>query len=428
MSVDHPNIVKFYEVYEDELFMHLVMELCRGGDLLEHLCNSNVYTEATAAKVLSKLLAGVNHLHHQHFAHRDLKPENFLFTTNKPDAEIKLVDFGLAVKFEPGVPMKSLVGTPYFVAPEVLRGRYSNSCDVWSLGIVFYMMLTGEPPFTGRNVTEVYQKASMGVIDFSKPEFENISPEAKDLLSKMLNVSPRTRISLDDALGHKFFLMNADTNTQRLTLSAMSNLKRWHAPQLLQREALKVILKMMTPESIEELKNAFVAMDRKGTGFITVEELKQALAESGLKLASDEIGRVISSFDYSENGRINYSEFLLATLDKKQVLDEAALHTAFKFFDIDNSGHISIEDITNALIRTGVTVPKEELTGIVNKWGRGATITYEQFKKMMSAIEVEASPLRLAEDGSLVSTFFLSPKEFSAPSSATLEVIIDTSS
>lgn len=170
MSVDHPNIVKFYEVYEDESYLHLVMELCRGGDLLENLCSSTVYTEATAARVLSKLFAGVNHLHHLHFAHRDLKPENFLFSTKASDNEIKLVDFGLAVRFEAGLPMKSLVGTPYFVAPEVLRGRYTQSCDVWSLGVVFYMMLTGEPPFTGRNVTEVYQKATSGVIDFTKDE------------------------------------------------------------------------------------------------------------------------------------------------------------------------------------------------------------------------------------------------------------------
>lgn len=257
--------------------------------------------------------------------------------------------------------------------------------------------------------------------------FASISSEAKDLLRKMLNVSPRTRISLDEALGHKFFLMNADPNTQRLTLEALSNLKKWHAPQLLQREALKVILRLMTPESIEELKNAFVAMDRKGTGYITLEELKLALSESGLKIAAVEIERVLSSFDYSQGGRINYSEFLLATLDKKAILDEAALHTAFKFFDVDNSGQISIEDITNALVRTGVSVTKDELTSVMQKWGRGTSITYEGFKRMMGAIEREASPLRLAEDGSLVSTFFLSPKDFSEPSSATLEVIIDTS-
>lgn len=198
----------------------------------------------------------------------------------------------------------------------------------------------------------------------------------------------------------------------------MSNLKRWHAPQLLQREALKVILRLMTPESIEELKNAFVAMDRKGTGFITVDELKRALAESGLKLAAEEIGKVISSFDYSADGRINYSEFLLATLNKKQVLDEAALHTAFKFFDIDNSGQISIEDITSALVRTGVTVTKEELTSVMERWGRGAAITYEGFKNMMGAIERDSSPLRIAEDGSLVSTFFLSPGSFPHPAAS----------
>jgi calcium-dependent protein kinase len=208
----------------------------------------------------------------------------------------------------------------------------------------------------------------------------------------------------------------------------MSSLKRWHAPQLLQREALKVILRLMTPESIEELKNAFVAMDRKGTGFITIAELKQALTDSGLRLAVEEIERVLSSFDYSADGRINYSEFLLATLDKKQVLDEAALHTAFKFFDVDNSGHISVEDITNALVRTGVTVSNDELTSVMQKWGRGAAITYEGFKKMMGAIEQEASPLRLAEDGSLVSSFFLSPRTFSQPrSGGVLEVVIDTS-
>jgi calcium-dependent protein kinase len=151
-ELDHPNIIKLYETFEDEKYFHLVMEHCSGGDLYEHICHKGVLTEAEAALVMKKLLLAVNHMHNSYISHRDLKPENILYEGD----EIKVADFGISLKFANSQgEMTSVVGTPYFVAPEVLLSRYGKECDVWSLGVMLFMMLSGMMPFQGENVKEV---------------------------------------------------------------------------------------------------------------------------------------------------------------------------------------------------------------------------------------------------------------------------------
>ena len=143
--VDHPNIIKFYETFEDERYVHIVMEECTGGDLFDHLIQNGQYTEREAASLLEKIIAAINHLHTLHICHRDIKPENFLFAALDRFSDIKIIDFGLATKFGDDQ-MHTVVGTPYYVAPEVLRGNYDQQCDVWSLGVLLYVILAGYPP------------------------------------------------------------------------------------------------------------------------------------------------------------------------------------------------------------------------------------------------------------------------------------------
>lgn len=128
-SADHPNIVRLYEVYEDDKYLHFVMDLCTGGDLLDHLMSNGPLSESKAADYMRKLLQAVNHLHSLNICHRDLKPENFLLSSRGRDAEIKIVDFGMSVKFG-DKDMETAVGTPYFLAPEILRGTYGKECDI----------------------------------------------------------------------------------------------------------------------------------------------------------------------------------------------------------------------------------------------------------------------------------------------------------
>ena len=147
--VDHPNIIKLYEIFEDEKYVHIVTEMCYGCDLFEYSLMSGPLSEKEAGNIMYKLFSGVNHLHALNIVHRDLKPDNVLFTDQNPASELKIIDFGLSSKFEEIADMSTIVGTPYFVAPEVLRKRYVFGSDVWSLGVIMYMLLSGYPPFQG---------------------------------------------------------------------------------------------------------------------------------------------------------------------------------------------------------------------------------------------------------------------------------------
>jgi calcium-dependent protein kinase len=150
-----------YETFEDQKYIHVVTEICRGGDLFDNLLKKVTYTEEEAAKIMRNVFSAVNYLHGLGIAHRDLKPENFLFdrATGDPDAELKIIDFGLSIMESTQLKrMDSCVGTAFYVAPEVLRGKYGKTCDVWSLGVILYMMLAGYPPYIADRRDEVFQQ------------------------------------------------------------------------------------------------------------------------------------------------------------------------------------------------------------------------------------------------------------------------------
>lgn len=167
---DHPNIAKFFETYEDEKYVHIVMELCLGGDLFDNIIKKGHFTENEAAKTMKKVLSAINYLHSLKICHRDLKPENFLFSTEGTHNEIKVIDFGLSTKFGETSDLHSVVGTPFYVAPEVLYGAYNKECDVWSLGVILYTLLVGYPPFRGETSEDIFYQVKKGKLDFKERE------------------------------------------------------------------------------------------------------------------------------------------------------------------------------------------------------------------------------------------------------------------
>ncbi|EPS64871.1 hypothetical protein M569_09910, partial [Genlisea aurea] len=198
----HPNIVSLKETYEDEGAVHLVMELCEGGELFDRIVAKGRYSEAAAAHVTRTIVEVIQDCHRYGVMHRDLKPENFLFANKMEDAPLKAIDFGLSVIFKPGERFNEVVGSPYYMAPEVLRRNYGPEVDVWSAGVILYILLSGVPPFWAETEQGIAQAIIRSVVDLSRDPWPVVSDEAKDLVKRMLNPNPKTRITAQQVLDH----------------------------------------------------------------------------------------------------------------------------------------------------------------------------------------------------------------------------------
>jgi len=220
-EMDHPSVLRFVDVYEDDAYVHIVTELCAGGELFDRIVDDDgapALAEDAAARVLRQVLAAVAHLHARGVAHRDVKPENILFASPAADAPVKLVDFGLAKRHacgRKGAPkMRSRVGTPYYMAPEVLRHRYDEACDLWSVGVVAYILLCGYPPFNGRTDEEVFEAICRGRCHFSKRDWSGVSWEGRDFVRRLLQKEPEKRMTAQQALEHPWIRKHADDDEE----------------------------------------------------------------------------------------------------------------------------------------------------------------------------------------------------------------------
>jgi calcium-dependent protein kinase len=187
-NMDHHSIVNYIESFQDENLFYVVMELCEGVELFAMIENKiqlqGVFTESETAEIMKSLLMAINHCHSKNIAHRDIKPENIIVGS---DGYIKLIDFGLS-KTVHIKELKTIVGSPYYIAPEVLDENYSYECDIWSLGVILYIMLSGIIPFDGANAAEVFKKIRAGQYSFSHKEWSKVSDEAKSLICGMLEI------------------------------------------------------------------------------------------------------------------------------------------------------------------------------------------------------------------------------------------------
>jgi calcium-dependent protein kinase len=385
MSVlDHPNIVRLYETYEDEQYVHIVMDYCGGGDVAERIVYEGAFSEQESAHVMEKILGAVNYLHVHNISHRDLKAENFLYESKKIDSEIKIADFGMSAKFGDNQRMQSLAGTPYYLAPEVLKGSYTKNCDIWSLGVFMFFILSGSYPFRGGNLDEVFENVAGGKLRFDN-SWAKISKEGIDLISAMLVVDPRKRISIKKALVHPWFTQHKKTRPEPVPFHIFNSLKQYKAENKLWQEALKVIVKVLSKEQIADLKKWFIAIDSNNSGSISANELEKAMKLSGYQVAEEEISEIIKNNAYLGEGRINYSDFLIATLDRKKLLNEEVLWQAFKFFDVDNDGTIGFEDMKLAFHKAGNEFTENEIDSLLmgGKLEEFENADFEKFKEIM---------------------------------------------
>jgi calcium-dependent protein kinase len=394
---DHPSIIKLYEIYEDERHIDLVMEECVGGELFDRILSridsGNLYSEKQAANIFKQMMSAVSYCHSQGICHRDLKPENILFLTKDEDSPIKVIDFGLSKIFgdvaknnkQVKKTMQTRVGTAYYVSPEVLKGDYDEKCDIWSAGVILYILLSGDPPFNGENDNEIYRAIAKKKFSFPDKEWKNISEDAKDLIKHMI-CEPDKRYTAQQVLNHKWVTHLAPNAKESLLSINVENLKNYTKQNKLKKAVLTFIASRLGENDVKVLKEIFQNLDSNKDGTLTLDEIKKGIEQLKNPDFKVDINALFKSMDTDHSGRIDYTEFLAACMDKSIYLREERLLEAFKMMDIDSSGKISKEEIKKSLKLDNVD--ESTLDKYIKQYdlnGDGE-IDYNEFLNMMTKI------------------------------------------
>ncbi|KAL8140165.1 hypothetical protein V2J09_006186 [Rumex salicifolius] len=379
-----PNIVELKGAYEDKHNVNLVMELCAGGELFDRIIAKGHYTERAAASLLRTIVQIVHTCHSMGVIHRDLKPENFLLLNKDENAPLKATDFGLSVFYKSGEQFKDIVGSAYYIAPEVLKRKYGPEVDIWSVGVMLYILLCGVPPFWAETEHGIFNAILQAQLDFTTDPWPSISPQAKDLVKKMLNSDPKERFTAYQVLNHPWIKEDGEAPDTPLDNGVLNRLTQFRAMNKFKKLALRVVAGCLSEEEIMGLKQMFKNMDSDNSGTITLEELKQGLQQQGTKLSETEVKQLLEAADADGNGTIDYEEFITATMQMNRMDREEHLYTAFQYFDKDNSGYITIEEMDQALHDYGMHDGRDikEIISEIDSDHDGR-INYDEFVVMM---------------------------------------------
>lgn len=386
---DHPNIIRLFEVYENTNYIYLIMELCSGGELFERLKekvdNGEIYNEKEAAKIFQQIMYAVSYCHSKGICHRDLKADNILFSSREEDSPIKVIDFGYSNKIKDKYEKMTLnCGTIYYMAPEVFKGNYDISCDIWSCGIILYMLLGGFFPFAGNTNAKTQRLILKGKLLFPQ-QFNNVSEEAKDLIKKMLCPVDQ-RLTAQQVLSHPWIIQKGDFKKENFDVNIISSLIRYQRINKLQKAIIQFIASRIDESEIEKIKSIFTNMDINKDGVLTLQELENGLKE--LKELKNEntfknLKALFNSLDTDQNNYIDYTEFITACLCKKSMILENKIRDAFNMFDLDGNGTISKEEFINVLKAQNLN--SENIEKYVNQFdlnGDGS-IDYNEFLEMI---------------------------------------------
>ncbi|KAE9622228.1 hypothetical protein Lal_00032445 [Lupinus albus] len=410
------RIVAFREACEDDNAVHLVMELCEGGELFDRIVARGHYTERAAAAVMRTIVEVVQLCHKHGVIHRDLKPENFLFANKKENSPLKAIDFGLSIFFKPGERFSEIVGSPYYMAPEVLQRNYGPEIDIWSAGVILYILLCGVPPFWAESEQGVAQAILRGLIDFKREPWPSISESAKSLVKQMLESDPKLRLTAKQVLEHPWLQNAKKASNVPLGDVVKSRLKQFSMMNRFKRKALRVIADFLSTEEVEDIKDMFKKMDSDNDGIVSIEELKAGFQNFESQLAESEVKMLLEAVDGNGKGTLEYGEFVAIFLHLKRMANDDHLHKAFSYFDKDGDGYIEPDELRNVLMEDGA----EDCTDVANDifqevdTDKDGRISYEEFVAMMktgtdwrkasrhySRGRFNSLSLKLMKDGSL---------------------------
>jgi calcium-dependent protein kinase len=408
--LDHPHIVKLYHTFEDARHHFLVMESCEGGELFDYIMEKGRFTEAASAHVMGHVLKGTNYMHKTGVCHRDLKPENFLCLSKcaVESNTIKIIDFGLSNYLRKSVPLTTRAGTPYYVAPEVLRGIHDERCDLWSCGVVMYILLCGEPPFNGNSDAEIMRSTLKGHYLFENPVWKSVCQDAKDLIGKLL-VPWDVRIPAEQALQHGWISQKTPKTSSRLSTispgALIANLRMFKAAHELKKVAMQIIARQMHDTEGNFLRHIFEELDENNDGLLSPAEIKMGLEKAGMKDLPADFDELVSAADYDGSGAIDYTEFITAALSKDQYGRDDILWSCFRILDTDGNGKLSRDEVIKGLHDRGPRMSTSLSSVATNDYfneadlNRDGEIDFEEFKAMMCGERVETPTRQISPPG-----------------------------
>lgn len=354
--MNHVNIIKMYDVFETQSELFIVMELCVGGELFDRIKAQpdGSYSERDAVGILKQIAEGIRYLHQHGIVHCDLKPDNFLFSDDRKDSSVKVIDFGMSKFVKRAKYFRSLRGTPYYIAPEVIQGHYKEACDMWSFGVVMFVMLFGYPPFHGEKDQDIFNSVLKGFSPTTKrgygawfPAEIPCSDSAKDLIGKLLTLDTAKRYTAEEVLEHPF--MTGAASSAPMGQMVMKNLKSFTSNSKLKQGVLHLMTSTLSDDELNLLKKIFMEIDENGDGQITVNELAKAIERSGDRPRFDELRELMKAADADGNGTLSYNELVLSCVQRKLSQNEERLWNAFRKLDLNGDGKVSAQEIEKVL-------------------------------------------------------------------------------
>lgn len=364
-SLNHPHIAELVDVYEVSSGIHMIEEICTGGELHSRMAEKGGFSEADARVHIRVMVDVMRYMHDKKIVHNDLKLENWLFENESNGALLKLIDFGFSKQLG-SEKLMGAQGSTMYMAPEVFTGNYDMQCDMWSIGVIAFMMMTSVPPFLrlGDDGCVDFNGTRKLVMSggFSYPAKPELSPEAKDFIGKLLVVDPQQRFTAVEAQKHTW--LRQDQEVANLDVDIIQRLEEFPKKTKLQQTVLQVLAYLLTPAQIGQLRVEFMKLDRAATeekcvpdddsnkvmcyhtGEVSYEQFASCMKAADADTDETRLKEVFKSLDFDNAGIIHWNEFLAATMNYA-VLSEKELQKAFNRLDCDNSGYITFDNLKN---------------------------------------------------------------------------------
>jgi len=349
----HENIVAYNQAYRDKRNFFIVTQYLSGGELFDRIVEKaakHEYSEETCAHQVQQMLSALKHLHDSDIVHRDLKPENFVFETKADNSKLIMIDFGSALVIkDPDYMYKEVCGTPYYMPPEAVRNRKRNKAelmqgDVFAIGVITYIMMSGTPPFGGNRDEEIFARIKQG--DYKWPRHVTWSDELKTFIKSCLHASPADRITVEKAL-YSPWVVGTNVSHEPVDLQILGSLRKFVRTSQLQKNIVNLMVKNVDRKDNDNLKRMFTRLDRDKNNMITEEEIRISLIDDGMYApeARKQAKNIMKDCDENNDGHINFDEFVRARARNKLSTDVMVLHAVFALLDFNNDNHVDKKEL-----------------------------------------------------------------------------------